>query len=155
MKKDDGIISLIFFHPLFFRSIMRQLLGATDYMHRCGIVHRDLKMENVLMCPNGTVKVIDLGLGNFFDGKNLLNTFCGKIARRFIFLIFLFSFVFLGSADYAAPELWRGLRYRGPEVDVWSLGVILFVMTTGFIPFNDSNHVMQIRYHWPKQRKFR
>lgn len=116
------------------RKIMRALVSATDYMHRAGIAHRDLKMENILLDGNGDVKVIDLGLGNFFDqsGARLLDTFCG-------------------SADYAAPELWRGQKYRGPEVDVWSLGVVLFVITTGFIPFNDSTHVMQIRYHWPKQ----
>ena len=58
------------------------------------------------------------------------------------------------QADYAAPELWRGQKYEGPEVDIWSLGVVLFVITTGFIPFNDSNHVMEIRYHWPKARVF-
>lgn len=119
------------------RNIMRQLVKATEYMHRSGIVHRDLKMENILLNSDGTVKIIDMGLGNFFDatGKHKLNTFCG-------------------SADYAAPELWKGLKYHGPEVDIWSLGVVLFVITTGFIPFNDSTHVMQIRYHWPKSRKF-
>ena len=83
------------------------------------------------MDGKGGIKIIDLGLGNFFDGKKLLNTFCG-------------------SADYAAPELWSGEKYLGPGVDIWSLGVILFVVTTGLIPFNDSNHVMDITYHWPK-----
>lgn len=75
------------------RLILRQLVAATDYMHRMNIVHRDLKMENILMDSDGVVKVIDLGLGNFFDqtGQKLLNTFCG-------------------SADYAAPELWRGQK---------------------------------------------
>lgn len=89
------------------------------------------------MDGRGGVKVIDLGLGNFFDvsGEKLLNTFCG-------------------SADYAAPELWKGEKYKGPGVDIWSLGVLAFVITTGFIPFNDSSNVMAIRYHWPKSRTY-
>ncbi len=61
------------------RDMLRQLVAATDYMHRSGIVHRDLKMENILLDTDGSVKVIDLGLGNFFDGKKLLNTFCGSV----------------------------------------------------------------------------
>ncbi len=77
------------------RLILRQLVAATDYMHRMGIAHRDLKMENILLAADGSVKVIDLGLGNFYDqtGQRLLNTFCG-------------------SADYAAPELWRGQKVK-------------------------------------------
>ena len=62
-----------------------------------------------------------------------------------------FVFLFSGSPDYAPPELWEGKPYHGPEVDVWSMGVILFILTTGFIPFNSSAHVMEIRYHWPNE----
>ncbi len=62
-----------------------------------------------------------------------------------------FFVLFSGSPDYAPPELWEGKPYHGPEVDVWSMGVILFILTTGFIPFNSSSHVMEIRYHWPNE----
>jgi hypothetical protein len=67
------------------RDMMRQLVGAVDYMHRSGIAHRDLKMENILLDSDGSVKVIDLGLGNFFDGKKLLNNFCGSVRDSFLF----------------------------------------------------------------------
>jgi len=115
------------------------MTSAVAYMHSVGIVHRDLKMENILLDDAGSVKIIDLGLGNFFDMQpegelKLLDTFCG-------------------SADYAAPELWEGSKYKGPEVDVWSLGVILYILTTGFLPFNDSTRVMSIAYRWPKTVK--
>lgn len=117
------------------RGFMRQILSAVDYMHRSGICHRDLKLENILLDASGNVKVIDFGLGNFFTGSCSLRTFCG-------------------SPDYAPPELWRSQSYVGPEVDVWSMGVILFILATGFIPFNSSAHVMEIRYHWPTNRFF-
>eukprot|EP01091_Cochliopodium_minus_P015626 TRINITY_DN561_c0_g1_i1.p1 TRINITY_DN561_c0_g1~~TRINITY_DN561_c0_g1_i1.p1 ORF type:complete len:707 (-),score=188.75 TRINITY_DN561_c0_g1_i1:30-2150(-) len=118
------------------REMFRQMVSAVAYMHSIGIVHRDLKMENMMLDDKGNVKIIDLGLGNFYDTKkegeiNFLGTFCG-------------------SADYAAPELWEGCRYKGPEVDIWSLGVILYILTTGFLPFNDSTRIMAISYRWPK-----
>lgn len=95
-----------------------------------------------MLDEQGNIKIIDLGLGNFYDLQTnqdvedlkLLDTFCG-------------------SADYAAPELWEGSRYKGPEVDIWSLGVILYILTTGFLPFNDSARVMSISYRWPRTVK--
>jgi 5'-AMP-activated protein kinase catalytic alpha subunit len=115
------------------RGLMRQILSGVDYMHRCGICHRDLKLENILLDAFGCIKIIDFGLGNFFD-------ISGSAKKR----------SFCGSPDYAAPELWESKPYSGPEVDVWSMGVILFILVTGFIPFNRSAHVVEIQYQWPK-----
>jgi serine/threonine protein kinase len=114
------------------RSFMRQIVSAVDYMHRSGICHRDLKLENILLDAYGNIKLIDFGLGNFFSisGNALLSTFCG-------------------SPDYAPPEVWLNLQYQGPEIDVWALGVILFVMITSFVPFNNSSNVIEMRYQWP------
>lgn len=116
------------------REIMRQLLDAVDYMHRAGVVHRDLKLDNVMMDCDGKIKIIDLGLACYWDASTRHTRFCG-------------------SPDYAAPELFLGQEYVGPELDVWSLGVILFILVTGVLPFNDSNCVCKLQYQWPPLRK--
>ncbi|KAI5149187.1 serine/threonine protein kinase KIN1/2 [Enteropsectra breve] len=102
------------------RKYFRQILSAVDYLHRNCIAHRDLKIENILIDHNDNAKIIDFGLSNFFDNKNLLSTFCG-------------------SLYFAAPELLMGHRYYGAEVDIWSLGVILYVMLCGKVPFDDDS----------------
>lgn len=100
------------------KQIFRQLVCGISYLHQNNIVHRDLKIENILITKSGTVKIIDFGLSNFFTPKNTLNTFCG-------------------SLQFAAPELLRGIEYEGPEIDIWSLGIVLFVMVNGKLPFDD------------------
>ncbi|KAF7722985.1 serine/threonine-protein kinase KIN2 [Apophysomyces ossiformis] len=102
------------------REIARQVVSALDYMHRNSIVHRDLKVENILINKHGHVKIIDFGLSNLFAPEKKLTTYCG-------------------SLYFAAPELLCAQPYRGPEVDIWSLGVVLFVMVTGSVPFDDNN----------------
>eukprot|EP01104_Vermistella_antarctica_P018328 TRINITY_DN6740_c0_g1_i1.p1 TRINITY_DN6740_c0_g1~~TRINITY_DN6740_c0_g1_i1.p1 ORF type:complete len:726 (-),score=160.94 TRINITY_DN6740_c0_g1_i1:300-2477(-) len=114
------------------RRLFRQLVSSVDYLHQNGIVHRDLKLENILLDHNRDIKLIDLGLGNFFDTHNLLKTFCG-------------------SADYAAPELWLAQPYKGPAVDIWSLGVVLFTLLTGRMPFADARQVVSGRLFFPTQ----
>lgn len=101
------------------REFFRQLLSAVHYCHANSIVHRDLKIENILIDSNGNLKLIDFGLSNFYDPITRLCTFCG-------------------SLYYAAPELLCGKPYAGPEIDIWSLGVILYVLTTGKVPFDDK-----------------
>ncbi|XP_068680841.1 serine/threonine-protein kinase par-1-like isoform X2 [Montipora foliosa] len=99
------------------RPIMRQLISALYHMHEQGIVHRDLKMENILLDESKkNIKIVDFGLSNICQGENLLKTQCG-------------------SPEYAAPELFRrGCRY-GTEVDLWSLGVIMYGIVVGKLPF--------------------
>ncbi|XP_048364391.1 hormonally up-regulated neu tumor-associated kinase homolog A-like isoform X2 [Sphaerodactylus townsendi] len=97
----------------------KQILSAVEHLHRLGIVHRDLKIENFLLDENNSIKIVDFGLSNImkFDGlsQELLNTQCG-------------------SPAYAAPELLAHKKY-GPKVDVWSIGVSVFAMLTGTLPF--------------------
>ena len=96
------------------------ILSALDYCHQNAIIHRDLKPENLLLDDKKNIKIIDFGFGNNYRSNELLDTFCG-------------------SPFYAAPEMILGKKYIGPEVDVWSLGVILFALLCGHLPFDDEN----------------
>lgn len=91
-----------------------------DYCHRNSIVHRDLKIENILITNHEEIKIIDFGLSNIYSPSRLLNTFCG-------------------SLYFAAPELLQARNYTGPEVDVWSFGVVLYVLVCGRVPFDDTS----------------
>lgn len=102
------------------RKFFRQLLSAVDYCHKNSVVHRDLKIENIMVDKNLNIKLIDFGLSNFYNPKDSLKTFCG-------------------SLYFAAPELLKGNVYTGPEVDVWSLGIILYVLVCGKVPFDDKS----------------
>ncbi|KAJ5620032.1 hypothetical protein N7510_004016 [Penicillium lagena] len=102
------------------RKFARQIASALDYSHRNSIVHRDLKIENILISKTGDIKIIDFGLSNLFSPKGLLKTFCG-------------------SLYFAAPELLQARQYTGPEVDVWSFGIVLYVLVCGKVPFDDQS----------------
>ena len=103
------------------RKFARQIASAVDYCHRNSIVHRDLKIENILISKTGDIKIIDFGLSNLFSPEEdrKLRTYCG-------------------SLYFAAPELLQAKPYTGPEVDVWSFGVVLFVLVCGKVPFDDQ-----------------
>ena len=90
------------------------------YLHKNNIVHRDLKIENIMIGDNGELKMIDFGLSNFYDPQSLLKTYCG-------------------SLYFAAPELLCATPYIGPEIDVWSFGVVIYVLVCGKVPFDDSD----------------
>ncbi|KHN99062.1 Serine/threonine-protein kinase domain protein [Metarhizium album ARSEF 1941] len=102
------------------RKFSRQIASALDYCHRNSIVHRDLKIENILISKTGDIKIIDFGLSNLFSPRGHLKTFCG-------------------SLYFAAPELLQARAYTGPEVDVWSFGIVLYVLVCGKVPFDDQS----------------
>ncbi|XP_067897422.1 serine/threonine-protein kinase SIK2-like isoform X2 [Heterodontus francisci] len=99
------------------RSKFWQILTAVEYCHNHHIVHRDLKSENLLLDDNMNIKIADFGFGNFYKHGEPLSTWCG-------------------SPPYAAPEVFEGKEYEGPHVDIWSLGVVLYVLVCGSLPFD-------------------
>lgn len=111
------------------RKCFHQLISAVGYCHSRGVYHRDIKPENLLLDENGDLKVSDFGLSAVKDhqisqgqgqGLLLLHTLCGTPA-------------------YVAPEILTKKGYQGSKVDVWSCGVVLYVLTAGYLPFNDPN----------------
>lgn len=118
------------------RQFFQQIVCAVEYCHRHKIVHRDLKPENLLLDDQLHVKIADFGLSNIMTDGNFLKTSCG-------------------SPNYAAPEVISGKLYAGPEVDVWSCGVILYVLLVGRLPFDDDyipalfKKIAQGQYHVP------
>ncbi|KAH7711196.1 Protein KIN-29 [Aphelenchoides avenae] len=98
------------------RRIFQQIVSAVAYCHVNGIVHRDLKAENLLLDKKGNVKLIDFGFSNYQKPDALLSTWCG-------------------SPPYAAPELLLAQEYNGTMSDVWSLGVVLYILVTAGFPF--------------------
>ncbi|MQL72303.1 hypothetical protein Taro_004627 [Colocasia esculenta] len=105
------------------RKYFQQLINAVDYCHSRGVFHRDLKPENLLLDSNGVLKVTDFGLSALpqqVREDGLLHTTCG-------------------TPNYVAPEVIKNKGYDGAKADLWSCGVILFVLMAGYLPFEDSN----------------
>jgi len=103
------------------RRFFQQIMSGVDYIHRHLIIHRDLKPENLLLDSDLNVKIADFGLSNMMMDGELLRTSCG-------------------SPNYASPEVLSGKLYAGPEVDIWSCGVILYALLCGTLPF-DEEHI--------------
>ncbi|KAL5703981.1 cAMP-dependent protein kinase [Ranunculus cassubicifolius] len=108
------------------RKIFQQIISAVEYCHKNMVVHRDLKPENILLDSNLNIKIADFGLSNFMRDGHFLKTSCGSI-------------------HYAAPEVLSGQLYAGPEVDVWSCGIILYALLCGELAFDDENTSSLIR----------
>ncbi|XP_050237557.1 CBL-interacting serine/threonine-protein kinase 3 isoform X3 [Mercurialis annua] len=105
------------------RRYFQQLINVVDYCHSRGVYHRDLKPENLLLDANGNLKVSDFGLSALSQqvrDDGLLHTTCG-------------------TPNYVAPEVLNDRGYEGATADLWSCGVILFVLLAGYLPFDDSN----------------
>ncbi|XP_019056525.1 PREDICTED: CBL-interacting serine/threonine-protein kinase 3 isoform X2 [Tarenaya hassleriana] len=105
------------------RRYFQQLINAVDYCHSRGVYHRDLKPENLLLDAYGTLKISDFGLSALSQqvrDDGLLHTSCG-------------------TPNYVAPEVLNDRGYDGSTADMWSCGVILYVLLAGYLPFDDSN----------------
>ncbi|CAL8308598.1 unnamed protein product [Lota lota] len=111
------------------KTYFTQIVSAVCYLHQNNIVHRDLKCENILLTVGNQVKITDFGFGRFLEGHSeLSSTFCG-------------------SSSYAPPEVLLGIQYDPRKSDIWSIGVILYVMLTACMPYDDSNAARLVRAH--------
>ena len=99
----------------------QQIISGIEYLSKCRIAHRDIKPENLLIDEKNTIKIVDFGLSNFYPSNNLLSTACG-------------------SPCYAAPEMIKGEKYNGLQVDIWSSGIVLYAMLVGYLPFEENNN---------------
>jgi 5'-AMP-activated protein kinase catalytic alpha subunit len=102
------------------RRFFQQMISGVEYCHKHMVVHRDLKPENLLLDAHLNIKIADFGLSNVMQDGFFLKTSCG-------------------SPNYAAPEVISGKPYLGPEVDIWSCGVIVYALLCGSLPFDDEN----------------
>ncbi|KAG0236511.1 hypothetical protein BGW41_000379 [Actinomortierella wolfii] len=109
--------------PALARKWFRQICLAVQHCHSKKIVHRDLKLENILLDEHNDIKLIDFGFTRECESKKLLESYCG-------------------SAAYTAPEIIMGTKYSGPEADIWSLGIILYTLLAGYLPFDDENEAI-------------
>ena len=100
--------------------IFQQLINTLLYLHSQNITHRDIKIDNMLLDKNGDLKLVDFGLSTKYKDNELLNQPCGTVV-------------------YAAPEVLQGKEYHGMLCDVWSSGIVLFGMLSGYLPFSDTD----------------
>lgn len=112
------------------RKLFKQMVSALSCCHQQNIIHRDLKLQNILLDSEGNIKLIDFGLSNFVETGVFRSTFCGTPA-------------------FAPPEILLGTEYKGPEVDLWSLGVVLYAMITAEFPFKTVGEILKGKYVEP------
>ncbi|KYR01871.1 putative protein serine/threonine kinase [Tieghemostelium lacteum] len=111
------------------RRIFTQISLGISHCHHLNIAHRDIKHKNILFDDKHNVKIIDFGLSNW-SFQNFVQSFCG-------------------TPVYSSPEMILGIAYSGPEVDIWSLGVILYSLPSGYLPFPNVSDIINGKYHIP------
>lgn len=119
---DEGLHSYIF----------RQLVSAVAYLHQCGIVHRDIKDENIIVNEHFHIKLIDFGSAAYMEPGKMFATFCGTV-------------------EYCSPEVLMGNWYDGPELEVWSMGVTLYTLVYGENPFFTVDDILACNFKPPFQ----
>ncbi|XP_045212517.1 testis-specific serine/threonine-protein kinase 3-like [Mercenaria mercenaria] len=127
-----------FIHELKAKTIFHDVANGLKYLHSLNIAHRDLKCENILIFKNNVAAVTDFGFARAFDidsSDMMCRTFCGSTA-------------------YASPELLRGIPYDPKGNDIWGMGVILFTMLCGSMPFNDTNVTRLVQQQLSRDIKF-
>ncbi len=117
------------------REFFHQLCEGVRYMHERNFIHRDLKCENLLLDAKNVLKISDFGFAREILPTDMSRTFCG-------------------SAAYAAPEILLGKPYVGTCYDIWSMGVILYIMICGSMPYDDSNIKRMVRDQTEKKLGF-
>ncbi len=103
------------------KTIFMQICEGLNYCHQKNIVHRDIKLENILLDEKNNVKIIDFGFSVIIEPDKKLNIFCG-------------------TPSYMAPEIAGKVLYKGAPTDIWSLGIILYILLCGTFPFRGSTH---------------
>ncbi|ORZ36232.1 kinase-like domain-containing protein [Catenaria anguillulae PL171] len=116
------------------RHIFRQVVDVVAYLHQHNIVHRDLKDENIVIDEHYNIKLIDFG------SAAEIPTATQPLFDKF-----------LGTMDFAAPEIIEGYKYRGPEVEIWALGVLLYILVFRQIPFKSQQDTVAVNYKKPKE----
>ena len=115
----------------------QQIISGIEYLEKLKIVHRDIKLENIIIEDNKNVKIIDFGLSNIYPKNNILFSSCG-------------------SPCYASPEMIMGKHYSGSGTDIWSSGIVLFAMLCGYLPFTDVDEqklykkIMEGKIYFPQ-----
>lgn len=111
------------------RIYFSQICNGVGYCHDHGVVHRDIKCENLLLDRNMNIKLIDFGFSRKITNNGFSDTFCG-------------------SFSYASPEILQGQPYQPKFSDIWAIGVVLFSMVFGKLPYDDSSHAKLLKVNY-------